>query len=88
MRPFLFDFYGDKRALEIEDEFMFGSDILVAPIVKMGVRERSVYLPKENNWVKKVFTGGQEIIVQAPLEHIPTFLIEGSPLLCLYEELK
>jgi alpha-D-xyloside xylohydrolase len=45
MRPLFVDFPDDTASWNVEDEFMFGSDLLVAPIVAPGVREREVYLP-------------------------------------------
>ncbi len=77
MRPLFFDFSGDKTAWETEDEYMFGSDILVAPVMDEGARERSVYLPDGAEWTdaytKKVYNGGQCITVPAPIDIIPVF---------------
>ena len=51
MRPLFYDFPEDKKAWEVEDEYMFGPDVLVAPVLYEGIREREVYLP-EGNWRK------------------------------------
>ena len=45
MRPLFYDFPKDEKAWEIEDQYMFGSDIMVCPILYEGIREREVYLP-------------------------------------------
>jgi alpha-D-xyloside xylohydrolase len=45
MRPMFVDFPNDRKAWDIEDQFMFGPDILVAPVLSEGQRSRSVYLP-------------------------------------------
>ena len=71
------DFSEDKTAWEIEDQFMFGPDVLVAPIVYEGQRERKVYLPAGAMWrdenSDQVHEGGRWISVQAPLDQIPYF---------------
>ncbi len=41
----------DPRAVRIEDELMFGADLLVAPVLKQGARERKLYLPP-GRWVE------------------------------------
>ncbi len=77
MRPVFYDFYNDKVAWNIEDEYMFGRDILVAPIMEEGARERTVYLPEGEKWTdaytKKTYDGGQYVTVPAPIEIIPVF---------------
>ncbi|MGN0632521.1 MAG: TIM-barrel domain-containing protein [Oscillospiraceae bacterium] len=84
MRPLFFDFSGDKTAWETEDEYMLGSELLVAPVMEEGARERSVYLPKGADWTdaytKKTYTGGQRVTVPAPLDIIPIFVKSGSRL--------
>ena len=50
MRPLFFDFYKDKTAWKIEDEYMFGPDILVAPVMEENTSERKVYLPEGAIW--------------------------------------
>ena len=77
MRPLFFDYPEDTKAWEIEDQYMFGPDILVAPVVYEGTRELEVYLP-EGEWVqihsKDTFAGGQKIICKAELDEIPVFV--------------
>ena len=77
MRPLFYDFPEDKDAWEIEDEYMFGPDMLVAPVLYAGQREREVYLPIGANWKNsengEVFEGGKTIKVDAPLDVIPVF---------------
>ncbi len=84
MRPLFYDFHGDQEAYEVEDEFMFGSDLLVAPILEEGARERRVYLPSGATWTDawsdEVFEGGQWLEVDAPLERIPLYLRDGATL--------
>ncbi len=84
MRPLFYDFPEDALAWEIEDEYMFGPQILVAPILSEGRREREVYLPSGARW-KDAFTGlshegGRRVAVPAPLEVIPLFLRDGAEL--------
>ena len=61
MRPLFFDFYKDKTAWKIEDEYMFGPDILVAPVMEENTSERKVYLPEGAMWTdantKKAYSG-------------------------------
>lgn len=82
MRPLFFDFYKDKTAWEIEDEYMFGPDILVAPIMEENTSERKVYLPEGAIWTdantKKAYSGGQNVTVPAPLDIIPVFIRDNK----------
>src|SRR6185437_2456198 len=84
MRPLFFEFPADERAWAVEDQFMFGPDLLVAPVAELGVRSRSLYLPRGAEWIDAAtganHDGGQELDAAAPLERIPVFVRAGSPL--------
>jgi alpha-D-xyloside xylohydrolase len=77
IRPLFYDFPADPIAWEIEDEYMFGPDILVAPVMYANMRKRMVYFPKGTAWVEKetgsVYQGGNRIEINAPLEYMPVF---------------
>ena len=82
MRPVFFDFPHDPRTWEVEDQFMFGPDIMVAPVVAEGVRARKVYLAEgtrwKDVWTDKVHEGGTDVECDAPLSRIPVFVREGA----------
>ena len=82
MRALFFDFPEDETSWSIDDQFMFGPDILVAPVLYEGARSREVYLPKGTSWTdawtNQVFEGGQNISADAPLEKIPIYLKAGK----------
>ncbi|MDL2234045.1 glycoside hydrolase family 31 protein [Ruminococcaceae bacterium OttesenSCG-928-L11] len=82
MRPLFYDFPADEAAWSIEDAYMFGPDLLVAPILYEGARQRKVYLPVgarwKNAWTGEVLDGGRTITVDAPIEQIPLFLRDGA----------
>jgi alpha-D-xyloside xylohydrolase len=84
MRPLFFDFPEDTDCAAVDDEFLFGPDILVAPILEYGVRKRKVYLPAGTSWTDawtdKKINGGQWIDADAPLEKIPVYLRGDSNL--------
>jgi alpha-D-xyloside xylohydrolase len=84
MRPLFFDFPQDNQAWEVDDEYMFGPDILVAPILYEGIRCRKVYLPAGADWKNTIdgqrHNGGQWIECDAPIESIPVFLRNGVDL--------
>ena len=77
MRPMFYDFYEDKTTWETEDQYMFGPDVLVAPVMEEGVSERRVYLPAGETWTEcytgKKFEGGQTVTAAAPIDIIPVF---------------
>jgi alpha-D-xyloside xylohydrolase len=77
MRPLFVDFPDDPVVWNVEDEYMFGSNVLVAPVLEKGARTRKVYLPKGTFWTErstsKTYDGGQWIEVKAPLDVIPVF---------------
>lgn len=82
MRPMFVDFPEDPAAWTVEDQFMLGPDILVAPVTEPGAISRSVYLPTgtgwSDAWTGKSQEGGTALSVNTPLERIPIFLREGS----------
>ena len=82
MRPLFYDFYQDKLCFDITDQYMFGPDILVAPILHKGDTSRKVYLPEGAKWKdvnsEQIFDGGQWINYDAPLEIIPLFLKDDA----------
>jgi alpha-D-xyloside xylohydrolase len=89
MRPLFVDFPADPACESIEDQFMFGPDILVAPVLHLGQRQRSLYLPAgvgwANAWTGQVYQGEQTVTVPAPLEQAPVFFKEGSLLIKLFQ---
>ncbi|MDR0922615.1 MAG: glycosyl hydrolase [Lactobacillales bacterium] len=63
------------------DQYMFGENLLVAPIIKEGAVRRNVRLPEGqwvDFWTKEVKEGGQEIITEAAMDSIPVFIKENS----------
>ncbi|MBN1498872.1 MAG: family 31 glucosidase [Spirochaetes bacterium] len=81
MRPLFYEFPEDKTSWLIEDEYMFGDSLLVAPVLEHGGVKRKIYLPAGASWKEyetgSVFDGGQFIEAEAPLESIPVFLRDG-----------
>jgi alpha-D-xyloside xylohydrolase len=84
MRPLIFDYPDDEKAYSVSDVYLFGPDILVAPIIEYKARRRSVYLPKGASWLDpysgKTWQGGETVEVEAPLDRIPLFLKNGASL--------
>jgi alpha-glucosidase len=82
IRPLLLHYQDDQKTYEINDEFMCGEHILVAPVIEQGKTLRMVYLPEGNRWIdywtKEVLEGGQYLIKKAPLDICPIFIKEGS----------
>ncbi|WP_327205169.1 hypothetical protein [Paenibacillus sp. Soil522] len=82
MRPLFYEFQNDDKVWDIKDEYMYGPDLLVAPILYEGAASREVYLPEGSKWTDartgSVFEGGQTILVEAPLSTIPVFLGTGN----------
>lgn len=82
MRALLLEYPEDVNTHAVDDEFMFGKELLVAPVVKKGAVSRKVYLP-EGEWIdfndgRTVYEGAQVITYKAPLSVIPLFVKRGS----------
>ncbi|HSS21604.1 MAG TPA: TIM-barrel domain-containing protein [Pyrinomonadaceae bacterium] len=80
-RPLLLNYQDDPNTYNIDDEFMIGDDLLVAPILKPDLTGRLVYLPPGrwyDYWSNKSYAGGTMISVEAPLETVPMFVRAGS----------
>ena len=77
IRPLFFGFPEDRRSWDIQDVYLFGDSLLVAPVMEPGVCERKVYLPAGAQWTdaftEKTYAGGTEVTVPAPLQVIPVF---------------
>jgi alpha-D-xyloside xylohydrolase len=81
IRPMFYEFPLDD-CWECKDQYMFGGDVLVAPVLYPGMKSRTVYLPSGSFWTKlgtsERFDGGQRITVDTPMDGIPVFLKSGS----------
>lgn len=80
-RPLAWDYPTDQLAVEMEDEFLCGDSLLVAPVLEQGATSRAVYLPPGTwyDWWSGVCRpGGERIEVTAPLERIPLWVKAGA----------
>ena len=88
MRPLIFDWPEDETCTSIGDEFLFGDDILFAPIVNQGETSRRVYLPA-GEWVfardGKEYAGGQWITCTAELNEFIAFVKKGASVLSAFQ---
>jgi alpha-D-xyloside xylohydrolase len=82
MRALFYEFPYDQKCWDITDEYMFGADILVAPVCHIHALKREVYLPNGCNWMEmnshNRYEGGRSYIIDAPLEVIPVFFRNGK----------
>jgi alpha-D-xyloside xylohydrolase len=83
MRPFVFDFVDDRRALQEAHSYMFGRTLHVAPVTAPGTKTWPVYLPQSvggwfDLWTGEHRDGGQRHDVAAPLDRIPLHARAGS----------
>src|SRR5262249_53775447 len=74
-KPLVFDYQDDPRVADLGQEYLYGDDILAAPVWHVGQTTQHVYLP-EGRWVdywdnSRVLTGPLELDEPAPLDRIP-----------------
>jgi alpha-glucosidase len=82
MRPLWFEYPDDARTYLVEDEYLVGRDLLVAPVVRESATKRGVYFPAGDDWVDwwtgKTYKGGTDAEIEAPLERLPLFARAGA----------
>lgn len=82
MRALILEYPRDENTFKVDDQFMFGEALLIAPVVEEGVKNRNVYLPK-GEWIdynnpETKYNGGTTISYPVTLETIPMFVKSGS----------
>jgi alpha-glucosidase len=80
-RPLVFDFQDDLTVRDIDDAYLLGPDLLVAPVFDAGVTARQVYLPEGTwyDWHTGERYGGQRYVQTAtPMERIPIYARGGA----------
>jgi alpha-glucosidase (family GH31 glycosyl hydrolase) len=83
VRPLFLNYPDEAETYVLEDQYLLGEDLLVAPVLEPGQTERSVYLPAANwrdYWTGETYQGPGRVTVPAPLHHIPLFVREGADL--------
>ncbi len=79
-RPLVFDHQEDPELRGIDDEFLLGTDVLVAPVVRAGATSRQVRLPRGDwyDWHTGLLVERRDLIAAAPAERIPIFARGGA----------
>lgn len=81
MRPLVLNYQDDENTYEINDEFLLGNDMLIAPALNQGEKARLVYIPEGkwyDFWNNKIYEGKSYIISDTPLEKCPVFIRSGG----------
>lgn len=78
MRTLFYEFPEDPYCWEVEDVYMYGDKLLVAPILESGAERRNIYLPAGYSWqdceTKVIYEGGQRVEIPVSMETMPVFL--------------
>ena len=81
LRPLVMEYPEDPKVANICDQFLLGDSLMAAPVINPGVTARAVYLP-EGTWYDyytgKQYQGGQYILAEAPIDHLPLFAKAGA----------
>jgi alpha-glucosidase len=90
-RPLFLHFPDDPAGYTIQDQYLYGPDLLVAPVHQPGVTEWSVYLPSgaawTHLWSATDYTGGMCVTVPAPIGQPPVFFRTGSAWQALFRQM-
>jgi len=82
VRPLLFEYPQDLASWGVEDQYLVGPDLLVAPVMTQDRFAREVYLPAGSEWVDfwsdRIYSGGQKINYQAPIDVLPMLARRGA----------
>ena len=81
MRALWLHFPDDPKAVECGDQYLWGRNVLVAPVVEKGATTRRIYLPRGawyDFWTHERVEGGREINRPVDLETMPLYVREGS----------
>ncbi|MBQ0824188.1 alpha-glucosidase [Microvirga sp. HBU67558] len=91
-RPLFLHFEDDARTYAIQDAYLYGPDLLIAPVWQAGKTEWSTYLPEGAEWTHvwsgKTFAGGRDATVGAPFGEPPVFYRTGSEFAELFAGLR
>lgn len=71
----------DARAASLSDQYLFGRDLLVAPVIEAGAKSRTVYLPRgtwHDFWTEKKTSGGGDVVRSVDLETMPIYVRAGA----------
>ena len=81
MRPLFYEYQDDTTARNIENEYLWGDNLLVAPVIQKGLTSRSIYFP-EGSWYDfqtgMEYTGNTRTDFPLNIENIPVFAKAGS----------
>ncbi|MFZ6768473.1 TIM-barrel domain-containing protein [Undibacterium sp. Di26W] len=82
MRGLVMDFPKDDSVKDIKDQYLFGHDLMLAPVYVYGARERKVYMPAGAAWYDfhtgDMYKGGTTVTVKAPVTRIPLLVKAGA----------
>lgn len=81
IRPLAMEYPGDPRAATVDDEFLLGRNLLIAPICEPGATSRSAYLPEGwwvSLWDDLAYQGGRTVALHADLDTVPVLVRSGS----------
>ena len=92
MRPLFLQFQNDTLSYEQDYEYMYGDDLLVAPVLLPGQDQWTVYLPGPDTWVHlwsgSVVTGPDNVVTDAPLGQAPVYYRQQSEWASLFEQIR
>lgn len=90
MRPMFYAYPDQPACWEMDDQYLFGPDLLVAPVLEAGQTSRTVYLPEGSAWID-AFSGarhaaGTRIEHTVSIDTLPVFVREGAPWLDAFRQ--
>jgi alpha-glucosidase len=89
-RPLFIHYEDDSKAYDLQTEYLFGEDMLVAPVYLADIEEWEVYLPKDkwiHLWTGEEYEGGT-VLVKAPIGYTPAFYKKYSEFRPLFEAIQ
>lgn len=91
-RPLFLHHQDDRATYAIQDQYLYGADMLVAPVWQAGQGARPVYLPQgtewEHLWTGQRLAGGQQIEAEAPIGTPAVFFRPDSAFAALFRGLR